>query len=45
MTGKNNIVVKKDKKHNNKNLSQIKYYTCHKKGPYASKCIDRELKN
>lgn len=43
--GSNVIVVKKDKKQGNRNLSHVKCYTYHKKDYYISKCLDRKPKN
>lgn len=44
-TSVNAIVIKKNKKQGNRNLSQIKCYTCHKKDHYTNKCPDKKLNN
>lgn len=41
----NNTSAKKDKKLNNKDLGQVKYYVCHKKNHYTNKYSDKEPKN
>lgn len=40
----NVIVVQKNKKHGDNNLSQVKYFTYYKKSWYANMCPNKELK-
>lgn len=41
----NATVIKKYKKQDDKDLSEVKCFACHKKGHYEDKCPNKELKN
>lgn len=40
----NVTVVQKNKKKSDKDLSQVKYYSCHKMSYYANKCLNKDPK-